>query len=72
MRDGGIVAFLTSQGVLDSESNNGTRFLMMRNADLLSVVRMPNNLFTENANTEVGCDLIILQKNSRKEETDRG
>ena len=68
VRDGGIVAFLTSQGVLDSESNNGTRFLMMRNADLLSVVRMPNNLFTENANTEVGCDLIILQKNSRKEE----
>lgn len=50
VRDGGIVAFLTSQGVLDSESNNGTRFLMMRNADLLSVVRMPNNLFTENAN----------------------
>ena len=68
VRDGGIVAFLTSQGVLDSESNNGNRFLMMRNADLLSVVRMPNNLFTENANTEVGCDLIILQKNSRKEE----
>ena len=68
VRDGGIVAFLTSKGVLDSESNNGTRFLMMRNADLLSVVRMPNNLFTENANTEVGCDLIILQKNSRKEE----
>ena len=68
VRDGGIVAFLTSQGVLDSESNNGTRFLMMRKADLLSVVRMPNNLFTENANTEVGCDLIILQKNSRKEE----
>ena len=68
VRDGGIVAFLTSQGVLDSESNNGTRFLMMRNADLLSVVRMPNNLFTENANTEVGCDLIILQKNNRKEE----
>ena len=68
VRDGGIVAFLTSQGVLDSESNNGTRFLMMRNADLLSVVRMPNNLFTENANTEVGCDLIILQKNSRKED----
>ena len=68
VRDGGIVAFLTSQGVLDSESNNGTRFLMMRKADLLSVVRMPNNLFTENANTEVGCDLIILQKNCRKEE----
>ena len=29
--------------------------------------RLPNNLFTENANTEVGSDLIILQKNSQKE-----
>ena len=27
-----------------------------------------NNLFTEDANTEVGCDLIILQKNEGKEE----
>ena len=68
VRDGGIVAFITSQGVLDTESNGGTRYMMMRKADLVSAVRLPNNLFTENANTEVGCDLIILQKNEGKEE----
>ena len=68
VRDGGIVAFITSQGVLDTEGNGGTRYMMMRKADLVSAVRLPNNLFTENANTEVGCDLIILQKNEGKEE----
>ena len=66
VRDGGIVAFITSQGVLNAESNGGTRYLMMKQADLLSAVRLPNNLFTEDANTEVGCDLIVLQKNANK------
>ena len=68
VRDGGIVAFITSQGVLDTDGNGGTRYMMMRKADLVSAVRLPNNLFTEDANTEVGCDLIILQKNEGKEE----
>ena len=68
VRDGGIVAFITSQSVLNTEGNGGTRYLMMKQANLLSAIRMPNNLFSENANTEVGCDLIILQKNERKEE----
>ena len=68
VRDGGIVAFITSQGVLNTEGNGGTRFLMMKQADLLSAVRLPNNLFTDGAGTEVGCDLIVLQKNSRKAE----
>ena len=68
VRDGGIVAFITSQGVLDTEGNGGTRYMMMRKADLVSAIRLPNNLFTDNANTEVGCDLINLQKNEGKEE----
>ncbi|KAB3662649.1 N-6 DNA methylase, partial [Phocaeicola vulgatus] len=68
VRDGGVVAFITSQSVLNTEGNGGTRYLMMKQADLLSAIRLPNNLFTEDANTEVGCDLIILQKNEGKEE----
>ena len=68
VRDGGIVAFITSRGVLDTEGNGGTRYMMTRKADLLSAIRLPNNLFTEDANTEVGCDLIVLQKNESKEE----
>ena len=67
VRDGGLVAFITSQGVLNAKNNSAARFMMLYHADLMSAIRLPNNLFTENANTEVGSDLIILQKNTQKE-----
>ena len=67
VKDGGIVAFITSQGVMDSR-NMAVRGEMMINADLLSAVRLPSNLFTDNANTEVGSDLIVLQKHEGKTE----
>ena len=67
VRDGGIVAFITSQGVMDNR-HVMIRGEMMINADLLSAVRLPNNLFTDNANTEVGSDLIVLQKHDGKTE----
>ena len=66
VREGGIVAFITSQGVLDAPSNAPIREYMMRHANPVGVARLPNNLFTDNAGTEVGSDLIILQKNSEK------
>ena len=65
VKDGGIVTFITSQGVMDSR-NMAVRGEMMVNADLLSAIRLPSNLFTDNANTEVGSDLIILQKHEGK------
>ena len=67
VRDGGIVAFITSQGVLNS-SKVSVRNEMFRQANLVSAVRLPNNLFTENAGTEAGSDLIILQKDLQKKE----
>ena len=66
VREGGIVAFITSQGVLDAPSNAPIREYMMKHANPVGVARLPNNLFTDNAGTEVGSDLIILQKNSGK------
>ena len=66
VREGGIVAFITSQGVLDAPTNAPIREYMMNHANLVGVARLPNNLFTDNAGTEVGSDLIILQKNSGK------
>ena len=68
VRDGGIVALLVPQGVLNADSNSAVRRLMMIQADLLSAVCMPNNLFTENAGTEAGCDLLVLQKRVGKKE----
>lgn len=68
VHDGGVVAFITSQGVMDSPTSAPIREEMLCHADLVSAVRLPNNLFTENANTEVGSDLVILQKNAAKKE----
>lgn len=67
IREGGVLAFITSQGVMNSQSNEPIRQMLMERADLVSVVRLPNNLFSENAGTDVGSDLIILQKNTKRE-----
>ena len=67
LRDGGLLAFVTSQGILNSPKNEPIRRALMQNSSLVSVVRLPNNLFTEYAGTEVGSDLIILQKNTTKQ-----
>lgn len=66
VREGGIVAFLTSQGVANSPKGLPIRTHLMSQADLVSLVRLPNNLFIDSAGTEVGSDLIILQKNTAK------
>ena len=65
VRDGGIVAFVTSQGVLNT-SRVSVRNEMFSKANLVSAIRLPNNLFTDNAGTEAGSDLIILQKDLQK------
>ncbi|MCY1662635.1 N-6 DNA methylase [Chryseobacterium sp. SL1] len=67
LRDGGILAFITSQGVLNSSKNEPIRRALMKDCQLVSAIRLPNNLFTEFAGTEVGSDLVILQKNVHKQ-----
>ena len=66
IRDGGIIAFITSQGVLNSPQNRYAREYLMNNCDLVSAVRLPNDLFTATAGTEVGSDLVVLQRNTHK------
>lgn len=66
LRDGGILAFITSQGLLNSPKNEPIRRSLMQDNNLVSAVRLPNNLFTDYAGTEVGSDLIILQKDTGK------
>lgn len=61
-REGGLIAFITSQGVLNSEQNKLIREHLMNSCNVVSAIRLPNNLFTEEAGTEVGSDLIILQR----------
>ena len=67
VREGGIIAFITSQGVMNSPQNRPIRELLMNGCDLVSAIRLPNNLFTGTSGTEVGSDLIVLQRKSGKE-----
>ena len=65
VREGGLVAFITSQGVM----NAGKPFIRMelvKRADLVAALRLPNNTFSDNAGTDAGSDLIILQKHTGK------
>ncbi|MGE4346489.1 MAG: N-6 DNA methylase [Flavobacteriaceae bacterium] len=64
-REGGIIAFITSQGVLNSEQNKPIREYLMNTCNVVSAIRLPNNLFSDHAGTEVGSDLIILQRNNK-------
>ena len=66
LREGGLLVFITSQGILNSPKNEPIRRALMKDNNLVSAIRLPNNLFTEYAGTEAGSDLIILQKNTAK------
>ena len=67
IKEGGLLAFITSQGVLDSPKNEAIRRYLMQNSRLISAIRLPSGMFSENAGTDVGSDLIVLQKQSGKE-----
>lgn len=63
VKEGGIVAFVTSKGTLDKKDESFRRQLAEK-ADLVGAVRLPNNAFKANAGTEVTSDIIFLQKRS--------
>lgn len=64
VRDGGIVAFVTSKGTLDKKDSSFRKTLAER-ADLVGAVRLPNNAF-KSVGTEVTADIIFLQKRDKK------
>lgn len=63
LRNGGICAFITTQGVMDTKSNEQVRHHLMKHCHLISAIRLPCNLFK---NTQVQTDLIVLQKDESK------
>ena len=65
VREGGLVAFIASQGVMNGVSPF-IRMEMVKRADLVAALRLPNNTFSDNAGTDAGSDLIILQKHTGK------
>lgn len=64
--EGGILAFVTSRGVADAPGNKFVREYLVNRANLITALRLPDNLFMQTSGIEVGSDLLIFQKNSRK------
>ena len=62
VREGGFVAFITSRGFMDSEVNNAIREEISKDARLVGAFRLPDGMFRDEAGTDVGSDLVVLQK----------
>lgn len=68
LNEGGILAFVTSRGVADTPGNKFVREYLVRHANLITALRLPDNLFLQTGGIEVGSDLLVFQKNTRKAE----
>ena len=64
LRPGGVMALVTSKGTMDKETLAVRKYIAQR-AELLGAIRLPNNTFKGNAETEVISDILILQKRDR-------
>lgn len=68
LKDGGIMAFVTSAGTLDKRDET-TRQMLADKADFIGAIRLPggkNGAFKDNAGTEVTTDIIFLKKHEGK------
>ena len=61
VRTGGIVMFITSSYTMNSKDSAVRRYIM-KQADLLGAIRLPESAFKGNANTEVVTDILVLKK----------
>ena len=67
-KPGAIIAFLTSTGTLDKKDDRVRRHLS-KHAELLTALRLPNDVFKHNAGTQVITDLVLLRKRVTPDET---
>ena len=61
LRDGGVLALITSRFTMD-EKDGSIRDYLASKADLLGAIRLPNTSFKDNAGTVVTTDILFLQK----------
>jgi N12 class adenine-specific DNA methylase len=62
LRPGGVAILITSHSTLDH--NDSQREVLASKAELVAAVRLPNDAFLRNANTEVVADILVLRKPS--------
>ena len=61
VRPGGLVTFITSRYTMDAQDSSVRQYIMKR-ADLLGAIRLPDSAFKGNAGTEVVTDILVLKK----------
>ena len=69
VRNGGIIAFITSSGTMDKKDEGVRRYIAAR-AEFLGAIRLPNDTFKGVAGTEVTSDIIFLKKRDAVRERD--
>lgn len=69
VRNGGVIAFVTSSGTMDKKDESVRRYLAAR-AEFLGAIRLPNDTFKGVAGTEVTSDIIFLKKRDSIRERD--
>lgn len=67
LKDGGLMAYITTDAFLNSPSNQFAREHLFSNADFISLNVMPDNLMKDTGNTEAPSHLLIVQKNQTKQ-----
>lgn len=66
LNEGGILAFVTSKGIADTQGNQFVRDYLVHRCNLITALRLPDSLFMQTSGIEVGSDLLIFQKSGRK------
>lgn len=66
LNEGGVLAFVAPRGIADAPTNKAIRSYMVNNANMITALRLPDTLFMQTGGIEVGSDLFIFQKHSRK------
>ncbi|HEX8331187.1 MAG TPA: helicase-related protein, partial [Segetibacter sp.] len=66
--NGGLLAYITTDGFLNNPSNRNAREYVFNKADFISLTVMPDNLMKDTGNTEAPSHLLIVQKNENKQE----
>lgn len=67
LREGGLLAFITTDAFLNSPSNKEAREYLFSSADFIAVAVLPDNLMKDTGNTEAPSHLLVVQKNSDKQ-----
>ena len=69
VRNGGVIALITTSGTMDKKDESVRRYLAAR-AEFLGAIRLPNDTFKGVAGTEVTSDIIFLKKRDSIRERD--